>query len=107
MTVAAGLHGNASARMMREVRGHHRGRSAQKCEWARQHALVTNRHQLGDARAISRRENAHRVALGRPAQVSVLFPRGPFPQRNAARIALGRRFERMRKGFQSITSSIH
>src|SRR4029077_16128380 len=40
-----------------------------------EHPLIADRYEFGYAGAVAGRENRNRVAIGRPEQVRVLFPR--------------------------------
>src|SRR5262245_26786452 len=91
MTVAARLERYARGRLLPEILRHHRCRTAQKGEWARQHALIADRYQLRHAQTIGRRENRHRIAVYPSSQISVLFARDLLAQADAVVVSLGQR----------------
>src|SRR5258708_17655902 len=94
MAVAASLDGNARARLMLEVLGHHRGSAAQERERTYKHALVANGYQFRHPAPIARSQNGDRIASGGPEQLSVSFPRNLLAQALAVLITLGERAPR-------------
>ena len=78
-------------RLMPKIFRHHRGGAAQEGERACQHALVANRHQLRDRVRSVASEDGDRVAIGGPAQLSVLLARRLLAQARAVLVALGQR----------------
>src|SRR5262249_7440441 len=91
MAVAASLDGNAGARLMLEVLGHHRGGAAQERERTYKHALVANRYQLRHAVAIARGKDGDRITIAGSEQLGVPLTRHLFAQALAVRITLGER----------------
>src|SRR5262245_66237081 len=94
MAVAASLDGNAGARLMLEILGHHRGGAAQERERTYKHALVANRYQLRHAAAIARGQDGDRITLAGSEQLRVPLARHFFAQALAVRKTLGERAPR-------------
>src|SRR5262245_29681689 len=94
MAVAASLDGNAGARLMLEVLGHHRGGAAQERERTDKHALVANRYQLRHAATVARGQDGDRIAIAGPEQLGVPLARHLCAQALAVRITLGERAPR-------------
>src|SRR5262249_51760432 len=94
MAVAASLDGNAGARLMLEILGHHRGAAAQERERTYKHALVANRYQLRHAAAIARGQDGDRITLAGSEQLRVPLARHLCAQALAVRITLGERAPR-------------
>src|SRR5262249_40794259 len=91
MAVAASLDGNAGARLMLEVLGHHRGSAAQERERTFTHALVANRYQLRHTATIACGQDGDRIAIAGPEQLGVPLARHLCAQALAVRITLGER----------------
>src|SRR5262249_6242257 len=91
MAIAASLDRNASDGLMLEILGHHRGRAAQECERARQHALIAHWDQFRHAAAIARSQDGDRIASSRSEQIGVSFARRLFAQTLAVLVAFGAR----------------
>src|SRR5262249_45341464 len=91
MTIAASLDRNPRSWLVPEILGHDGGSTAQKCEWASQHALVTNRHQLGHSGAVGRCENSDRVAFHWFEQIRVLLAQTLLAQSYPVLVAFGQR----------------
>src|SRR5262249_19516212 len=94
VAVAASLDGNAGARLMLEVLGHHRGSAAQERERTFTHAIVANRYQLRHTATIARGQDGDRIALAGSEQLGVPLARYLLAQALAVRITLGERAPR-------------
>src|SRR5262249_4477708 len=94
MAVAASLDGNAGARLMLEILGHHRGGAAQERERTYKHALVANRNQLRHAAAIARGQDGDRITIAGSEQFGVPLARPVFAQAVAGPKTLGERAPR-------------
>jgi hypothetical protein len=89
--IATSVHKHSGRRQRRKVSRHHGRGSAQKCERRGQHAGVSDRHQLLNARAVLSLQNLDRICpIGVRCELRVRLPR----YFAAERLAFGAAFSR-------------